>query len=49
MCRLPEDCKKWVDAAAKETVATPSYEKIINAIHQFQQEYEIRRSALELA
>jgi hypothetical protein len=40
-CSLPEDCKKWVDAVAKETVVTPPYEKIINAIHQLQQEYEM--------
>ena len=40
-CSLPEDCKTWVDKVAKESVATPPYEKIINAIHALQQEYDM--------
>jgi hypothetical protein len=40
-CSLPEECKAWIDKLAKETVAKPPYEKIINAIHSLQQEYEM--------
>ncbi|MHB2032977.1 MAG: ATP-binding protein [Gemmatimonadaceae bacterium] len=39
-CSLPEDCKAWVDTIDKEVVAKPPYEKIINAIHALQQEYD---------
>jgi hypothetical protein len=38
-CSLPEQCKEWIDKAAKEAVVKPPYEKIINAIHALQQEY----------
>jgi hypothetical protein len=41
-CSLPEDCKKWVDALANETVATPPYEQIINTIHRLQQDYPLQ-------
>ncbi len=39
-CSLPEECKAWIDAIQKEIVAKPPYEKIINAIHALQQEYD---------
>lgn len=39
-CSLPEQCKEWVDKVEKESVAKPPYEKIINAIHALQQEYD---------
>ena len=35
-CSLPEQCKAWVDAVEKETVAKPPYAEIVNAIHQLQ-------------
>ena len=38
---MPEDCKGWVDKIEKETVATPPYAKIVNAIHGLQKEYEM--------
>jgi len=38
-CSMPEDCKEWIDKVAAESVATPPYSKIINAIHALQQEY----------
>jgi len=40
-CSMPEDCKNWIDKVAKETVAKPPYEKIINAIHALQQDYDM--------
>lgn len=40
-CSLPEQCKEWVDKIEKEYVAKPPYEKIINAIHALQQEYDL--------
>lgn len=40
-CSLPEECKTWIDAIEKESVATPPYGKIINAIHKLQQEYSL--------
>ncbi len=39
-CSLPEQCKLWIDKLEKEIVAKPPYEKIINAIHELQQEYD---------
>lgn len=38
-CSLPEECKAWIDALEKQTVAKPPYGKIISAIHALQQEY----------
>jgi hypothetical protein len=40
-CSLPEQCKEWIDKLAKESVVKPPYEKIINAIHALQQEYDM--------
>jgi hypothetical protein len=40
-CSLPDECKSWIDGIEKEFVATPPYEKIINAIHALQQEYDM--------
>ncbi len=40
-CSMPEDCKAWIDAAAKEQVVKPPYEKIVKAIHEQQQEYSM--------
>lgn len=40
-CSLPEQCKQWVDDIEHESVEKPPYEKIINAIHSLQQEYEM--------
>jgi hypothetical protein len=40
-CSLPEQCKDWIDKVEKESVAKPPYEKIINAIHALQQEYDM--------
>lgn len=40
-CSMPEQCKAWVDMVEKESVATPPYAKIINAIHTLQQEYDL--------
>lgn len=40
-CSMPEQCKDWVDRVEKESVATPPYEKIINAIHALQQDYDL--------
>jgi hypothetical protein len=39
-CSLPEHCKEWIDKVEKMSVAKPPYEKIINAIHALQQEYD---------
>jgi hypothetical protein len=39
-CGLPEQCKAWIDEVEKESVPKPPYEKIINAIHALQQEYD---------
>jgi hypothetical protein len=44
-CSVPEQCKEWVDKMEKESVITPPYGKIINAIHALQQEYD--RAAVE--
>ena len=41
LCRLPEECKAWIDKIEKETVAKPPYAKIINAIHALQMEYDM--------
>jgi hypothetical protein len=38
-CTLPEESKAWVDAIEKLTVSKPPYKKIINAIHEQQQEF----------
>src|SRR5262249_314081 len=35
-CRLPQECKTWIDKIENETVAKPPYRKIINAIHDLQ-------------
>lgn len=40
-CSLPEQCKEWIDKIERESVAKPPYEKIINAIHALQQEYQM--------
>jgi len=40
-CSMPEQCKEWVDKVEEESVAQPPYEKIINAIHALQQEYDM--------
>jgi hypothetical protein len=40
-CSLPEQCKEWIDKVEKESVAKPPYEKIINAIHALQQDYDM--------
>lgn len=40
-CSMPEQCKEWVDKVEKESVAKPPYDKIINAIHALQQEYDM--------
>lgn len=40
-CSLPEQCKKWIDQVEQEFVVKPPYEKIINAIHLLQQEYQM--------
>lgn len=40
-CSVPEQCKEWVDKVEKESVAKPPYEKIIKAIHDLQQEYDM--------
>jgi len=40
-CSLPEQCREWVDKIERESVAKPPYEKIINAIHALQQEYQM--------
>ncbi len=40
-CRLPEECKEWVDKVENETVATPPYLKIINAVFHLQQKYSL--------
>ena len=40
-CSMPEQCKLWIDKVEKESVAKPPYEKIINAIHALQQEYDL--------
>lgn len=39
-CSLPEHCKTWIDKIEKEIVAKPPYEKIINAIHALQQDFD---------
>ena len=39
-CSLPEECKEWIDKVEKESIATPPWEKIINAIHALQQEFD---------
>jgi hypothetical protein len=44
-CSLPEECKSWIDKVEKESVVKPPYEKIIDAIHGLQQEYDM--SAVE--
>ena len=40
-CRLPQECKLWIDKIGNETVAKPPYAKIINAIHELQKEYDM--------
>jgi hypothetical protein len=40
-CSLPEHCKAWIDKVEQQVVAKPPYEKIINAIHALQQEYNL--------
>jgi histidine kinase/DNA gyrase B/HSP90-like ATPase len=40
-CSMPEECKEWVDEIAEESVTTPPYERIINAIHALQEEYHM--------
>src|SRR5207245_11398613 len=39
ICSLPEQCKAWVKKVESESVPTPPYDKIINAIHTLQQDY----------
>lgn len=46
-CSLPEHCKEWINKVEKESVVKPPYEKIINAIHALQQEYDM--AAVEYA
>ncbi len=41
ICSMPEECKVWIDKIQKESVAKPPYEKIINAIHALQQDYDM--------
>jgi hypothetical protein len=40
-CSLPEQCKAWIDKVVKEFVVKPPYEKIINAIHALQKDYDM--------
>ncbi len=40
-CRLPEECKAWIDKIQTETVAKPPYAQIINVIHALQKEYDM--------
>jgi len=46
-CRLPDECKAWIDAIEKENVPKPPYAKIVNAIHQLQKDYDM--AAVEYA
>jgi hypothetical protein len=51
-CGLPEQCKVWIDAVAKESIVTPPYKKIIDAIHDQQQQYDqapVEYAALRVA
>jgi hypothetical protein len=41
-CSLPEECKAWISEIEKSEVAKPPYQKIINAIHLLQQEYDMQ-------
>ncbi|MBI5866946.1 MAG: hypothetical protein HZB43_01420 [candidate division Zixibacteria bacterium] len=40
-CSMPEECWNWISEVEKEAVVTPPYEKIINAIHSQQKEFEM--------
>jgi hypothetical protein len=46
-CSLPEDCQTWVDGIANMSVTAPPYEKIVNAIHALQKQFD--KAAVEYA
>jgi hypothetical protein len=40
-CRLPEECKLWIDAVEQERVAKPPYAQIVKAIHSLQKDFDM--------
>jgi hypothetical protein len=39
-CRLPEECKKWVDAVESSKPKKQPYNEVIETIHQLQKKYK---------
>jgi hypothetical protein len=39
-CRLPQDCHKWIETVAAQTVQKPPYREIIDAIHDQQKRFK---------
>jgi hypothetical protein len=39
-CRLPEECKEWVDAIEKTTPQRPDYKAIIETVAKLQEQYK---------
>jgi hypothetical protein len=46
-CRLPEECKTWIDGIERIKPTRPPYKEIINTIHRLQQKYRV--AAVEYA
>lgn len=46
-CRLPEECKNWIDKVEKTKPTRPPYKEIIDTIQQLQQKYKM--AAVEYA
>lgn len=38
-CRLPEECKTWIDDVEKTKPKRPPYKEVINTIHELQKKY----------
>jgi hypothetical protein len=39
-CKLPQDCKKWIDAIERTKPQRPRYTEIIETIHKLQEKYK---------
>ena len=51
-CRLPEECKKWVDKIEAERTKKQPYKEIIDSIHELQKKYKraaVKYDALRVA
>ncbi len=40
-CRLPQECKEWIDSVEHERVAKPPYSQIVMAIHSLQKDFDM--------